>query len=185
MIPTGKLSLTISFLVDSTKFRVSIMLLHSEKFTVKLFKYFYWTLFRLAWTVSGTVTSHPVLRQDRLYPEPASNINASNIDDTELTLSWKAPQGDWSSFEVGFENHFILSHKLILNLYFSWSTLTIIIDWSRSRHQKRLFSSATCDRIAITPLQFTLARATTVPLSIAFLYQWAPLSAHANRSQRK
>ena len=53
-----------------------------------------------AWTVSGGVTSHPVLRQVRLYPEPASAISARDISDTELTLSWKAPQGDWNSFEV-------------------------------------------------------------------------------------
>ncbi|KAI9561811.1 hypothetical protein GHT06_012772 [Daphnia sinensis] len=55
-----------------------------------------------AWTVSGGVTSHPVLRQVRLYPEPASAISARDISDTELTLSWKAPQGDWNSFELKY-----------------------------------------------------------------------------------
>lgn len=53
-----------------------------------------------AWTVSGGVTSQPLIRQDRLYPEPVSNINASHISDTEITLSWKKPNGDYDSFEV-------------------------------------------------------------------------------------
>ncbi len=55
-----------------------------------------------AWTVSGGVTSHPVLRQDRLYPEPVSDITASDISDTELKLMWRAPIGDWTSFQVRY-----------------------------------------------------------------------------------
>ncbi|XP_069999226.1 tyrosine-protein phosphatase 10D [Penaeus vannamei] len=55
-----------------------------------------------AWTVSGGVTSQPLIRQDRLYPEPVSNINASYISDTEITLSWKKPNGDYDSFEVQY-----------------------------------------------------------------------------------
>ena len=63
--------------------------------------FIYFILLKIAaWTVSGGVTSHAVLRQVRLYPEPASAISAKDISDTELTLSWKAPQGDWNSFEV-------------------------------------------------------------------------------------
>jgi len=54
------------------------------------------------WTVSGGVTSHPVIRQDRLYPEPVTSINATDISDTYLKLFWKAPQGDWSSFELEY-----------------------------------------------------------------------------------
>ena len=67
------------------------------KFTVGIFIVYLVDTLR---TVSGGVTSHPVLRQVRLYPEPASAISARDISDTELTLSWKAPQGDWNSFEV-------------------------------------------------------------------------------------
>nr|CAH0112349.1 unnamed protein product [Daphnia galeata] len=53
-------------------------------------------------TVSGGVTCHPVLRQVRFYPEPASAISTRDISDIELTLSWKAPQGDWNSFELKY-----------------------------------------------------------------------------------
>jgi len=63
----------------------------------------YWLVcncYLIGWTVSGGVTSHPVIRQDRLYPEPVTLINATDITDTNLKLFWKAPQGDWSSFEV-------------------------------------------------------------------------------------
>ncbi|XP_047492144.1 tyrosine-protein phosphatase 10D-like isoform X1 [Penaeus chinensis] len=55
-----------------------------------------------AWTVSGGVTSQPLIRQDRLYPEPVSNISASYISDTEITLSWSKPNGDYDSFEVQY-----------------------------------------------------------------------------------
>lgn len=61
-------------------------------------------LYSTGWTVSGGVTSHPVIRQDRLYPEPVTLINATDITDTNLKLFWKAPQGDWSSFEVTFKS---------------------------------------------------------------------------------
>jgi receptor-type tyrosine-protein phosphatase beta len=66
-----------------------------------------------AWTVSGGVTSHPVLRQDRLYPEPVSAINATEISDTELQLLWKAPQGDWNAFEVEYLDY---NHRLVKEL---------------------------------------------------------------------
>lgn len=71
-----------------------------------------------AWTVAGGVTSHPVLKQDRLYPEPATNINASDISDTELTLSWTAPQGDWSSFEVSANFWVSLNQTFFLSVSF-------------------------------------------------------------------
>ena len=34
------------------------------------------------WTVSGGVTSRPLERQDRLYPESVSGINATRITGT-------------------------------------------------------------------------------------------------------
>lgn len=91
-----------------------------------------------AWTVSGGVTSHPVLRQVRLYPEPASAITARDISDTELTLSWKAPQGDWNSFEVSL---FQLLRALFPYLYdcisiSSWSIWTTIICLSKNSPNK-------------------------------------------------
>ena len=38
------------------------------------------------WTVSGGVTSRPLQRQDRLYPESVSGINATRITDTGKIL---------------------------------------------------------------------------------------------------
>lgn len=95
----------ISFLEDSTTSQVFDGF-PSTRLTVVMFVFdllirkFYST----GWTVSGGVTSHPVIRQDRLYPEPVTLINATDITDTNLKLFWKAPQGDWSSFEVTFKS---------------------------------------------------------------------------------
>lgn len=52
------------------------------------------------WTVSKEVTSQPLIRQDRLYPEAVTGINATFISDTEITLAWIKPKGDYDSFEV-------------------------------------------------------------------------------------
>ena len=38
------------------------------------------------WTVSGGVTSRPLERLDRLYPESVSGINATRITDTGKNL---------------------------------------------------------------------------------------------------
>jgi cadherin 5 type 2 (VE-cadherin) len=54
------------------------------------------------WTVSGGVTSRPLERQERLYPEQVANINASRITDTKIDLVWDAPSGDFDSFEVQY-----------------------------------------------------------------------------------
>ncbi|XP_042228695.1 tyrosine-protein phosphatase 10D-like isoform X1 [Homarus americanus] len=64
-----------------------------------------------AWTVSGGVTSQPLVRQDRLYPEPVSNITATYISDTDITLTWTKPKGDYSSFEV----QYLIGDELITN----------------------------------------------------------------------
>ncbi|XP_069999561.1 tyrosine-protein phosphatase 10D [Penaeus vannamei] len=55
-----------------------------------------------AWTVSGGVTSLPLIRQDQLNPESVSNITAGYISDTEITLSWNKPAGDYDVFEVQY-----------------------------------------------------------------------------------
>lgn len=100
--PTARWSLMTSYLADSMKFQASM----NKLYCLLSLAYLMGFVTFLAWTVSGGVTSHPVLRQVRLYPEPASAISARDISDTELTLSWKAPQGDWNSFEVSLPPFF-------------------------------------------------------------------------------
>ncbi|XP_066154391.1 tyrosine-protein phosphatase 10D isoform X4 [Euwallacea fornicatus] len=56
------------------------------------------------WTVSQTVTSQPLQRQDRLFPEPITGINATYISDTEITLTWAFPRGEYNAFEVQYIN---------------------------------------------------------------------------------
>ncbi|CAG9762794.1 unnamed protein product [Ceutorhynchus assimilis] len=56
------------------------------------------------WTVSQTVASQPLQRQDRLYPEPITGINATSISDTEITLTWAFPRGEYNAFEVQYIN---------------------------------------------------------------------------------
>lgn len=54
------------------------------------------------WTVSGGVQSLPIQRQDRMYPEPITQLNATQITDTEITLKWDIPQGEYNAFEVQY-----------------------------------------------------------------------------------
>ncbi|XP_076252451.1 protein tyrosine phosphatase 10D isoform X4 [Rhynchophorus ferrugineus] len=56
------------------------------------------------WTVSQGVTSQPLQRQDRLFPEPVTGINATYISDTEITLTWTLPRGEYNAFEVQYIN---------------------------------------------------------------------------------
>lgn len=56
------------------------------------------------WTVSDGVASRPLLRQDRLYPEPVTAIHAVEINDTRITLNWDLPQGEFDAFEVEYIN---------------------------------------------------------------------------------
>lgn len=53
-----------------------------------------------AWTVSGGITSQPLTRQNRLYPEPVRDVNATYISDDRITLTWKNPAGDYDGFQV-------------------------------------------------------------------------------------
>lgn len=48
------------------------------------------------------VPSLPILRQDRMYPEPISELNATRISDTEITLTWDHPKGEFNSFEIQY-----------------------------------------------------------------------------------
>lgn len=54
------------------------------------------------WTVSGNVQSLPIQRQDRMYPEPITQLNATSITDTEITLSWDTPAGEYNAFEIQY-----------------------------------------------------------------------------------
>ena len=56
------------------------------------------------WTVSDNVESRPLLRQDRLYPEPITAIQAIDINDTRITLTWDIPRGQYDAFEVQYIN---------------------------------------------------------------------------------
>ncbi|XP_060530895.1 tyrosine-protein phosphatase 10D-like isoform X2 [Cylas formicarius] len=56
------------------------------------------------WTVSRGVASQPLQRQDRLYPEPITDINATRVSDTEIALTWDVPRGEYNAFEVQYIN---------------------------------------------------------------------------------
>ncbi|XP_059474266.1 tyrosine-protein phosphatase 10D [Neocloeon triangulifer] len=65
------------------------------------------------WTVSDGVESLPLQRQDRLHPNPIKWINASRVTDTEVTLMWDKPNGEYNTFEVQYLN---LDGVLLQNL---------------------------------------------------------------------
>lgn len=52
------------------------------------------------WTVADKVASQPLQRQDRLYPEPITWINATEKTDTTITLTWDTPRGEHNAYEV-------------------------------------------------------------------------------------
>lgn len=54
------------------------------------------------WTVSGGVSSLPIQRQDRLFPEPITQLHATNITDTEISLKWDLPKGEYNDFDVQY-----------------------------------------------------------------------------------
>ncbi|XP_058789130.1 tyrosine-protein phosphatase 10D isoform X3 [Phymastichus coffea] len=57
-----------------------------------------------AWTISENVESKPLVRQDRLYPEQVTSINATEINGTSITLAWDPPRGEYDSFQVQYIN---------------------------------------------------------------------------------
>lgn len=65
------------------------------------------------WTVSGGVQSLPVQRQDRMFPEPITELNATQITDTEITLKWDIPKGEYNAFEI---QHLRTDSDLTVNL---------------------------------------------------------------------
>jgi cadherin 5 type 2 (VE-cadherin) len=54
------------------------------------------------WTVSGGVASAPIVRQERLHPQPVADINATQIRDKQIALAWTQPNGDLDAFEVQY-----------------------------------------------------------------------------------
>lgn len=56
------------------------------------------------WTVADNVLSTPIQRHDRLYPEPITKINATEVTDTSVTLMWDSPRGEFDAFEVQYLN---------------------------------------------------------------------------------
>ncbi len=56
------------------------------------------------WTVADGVHSQPLQRQDRLYPDPISGINANDITDRSIRLVWDKPRGENDEFEVQYLN---------------------------------------------------------------------------------
>lgn len=62
------------------------------------------------WTVSGGVASQPIQRQDRMYPDPITELNFSNITDTEIMLNWDIPKGEYNAFEIQYlknDSHYV------------------------------------------------------------------------------
>lgn len=52
------------------------------------------------WTVSAKVQSLPIQRQDRMFPNPISNLTAKSVTDHEITLEWEPPSGEYNTFEI-------------------------------------------------------------------------------------
>ncbi|XP_050528950.1 tyrosine-protein phosphatase 10D-like isoform X1 [Daktulosphaira vitifoliae] len=55
------------------------------------------------WTVSAEgVLSQPLRRQDRLYPEPISELNATYVGRDSVTLAWRVPRGQYDAFQIQY-----------------------------------------------------------------------------------
>jgi hypothetical protein len=54
-------------------------------------------------------------------PESITGINATYISDTEITLSWDLPEGEYNAFEVKI----YLSYKIIFPVSFSPSRFVL------------------------------------------------------------
>ncbi|VVC36919.1 Hypothetical protein CINCED_3A015609 [Cinara cedri] len=55
------------------------------------------------WTVSAYgILSQPLRRQDRLYPEPITDLNATHITRDSVHLVWTLPRGQFDAFEIQY-----------------------------------------------------------------------------------
>ncbi|XP_017783937.1 PREDICTED: tyrosine-protein phosphatase 10D [Nicrophorus vespilloides] len=73
------------------------------------------------WTVSQNVASQPLQRQDRLYPEPITGINSTHSSETEVTLSWALPRGEYNAFEV----QYLTSENVLIQNLTLYNSITI------------------------------------------------------------
>ncbi|XP_076062887.1 protein tyrosine phosphatase 10D [Oratosquilla oratoria] len=73
------------------------------------------------WTVSAAVLSPPLIRYDRLHPEPVRYINASYISDTDIELTWMKPEGHYDSFEV----QYLSDEDQVLTNLTKWDNIAI------------------------------------------------------------
>ena len=60
--------------------------------------------------------SRPLERQDRMYPKPVSNINATRITDKDISLTWDPPDGDYDSFDV----QYLDATKILIQVKMYW-----------------------------------------------------------------
>ena len=110
------------------------------------------------WTVSGGVTSKPLERQDRLHPEPVSDLNATFITDKEIKLVWQPPLGDYDHFDVLYVDGARGDNRLTTN-----STLINSITISRLRP----FKNYTFSVFTISGTSTTIQRR-SAPISAQF-----------------
>nr|XP_040229845.2 tyrosine-protein phosphatase 10D isoform X2 [Anopheles coluzzii] len=67
------------------------------------------------WTVSGKVSSQPIQRQDRMFPDPITMLEATSINDTWIALKWDIPKGEYTSFEVQYlmnDSHYVQNYTV-------------------------------------------------------------------------
>ncbi|XP_035899329.1 tyrosine-protein phosphatase 10D isoform X4 [Anopheles stephensi] len=67
------------------------------------------------WTVSGKVSSQPIQRQDRMFPDPITMLEATGINDTWIALKWDIPKGEYTSFEVQYlmnDSHYVQNYTV-------------------------------------------------------------------------
>ena len=142
------------------------------------------------WTVSGGVTSKPLERQDRLHPEPVSDLNATKITDKEITLVWQPPIGDYDRFDISY---FVGRDKVTTN-----STVVNSITIGRLRPFKNytfsvitISGSSTTNQRRSDPISARFATKESVPGSLTsfepyevqpsrITFQWDLPSVQAN-----
>ncbi|XP_049533500.1 tyrosine-protein phosphatase 10D isoform X1 [Anopheles darlingi] len=67
------------------------------------------------WTVSGKVSSQPIQRQDRMFPDPITVLEATGINDTWIALKWDIPKGEYTAFEIQYlmnDSHYVQNYTV-------------------------------------------------------------------------
>uniref|UniRef100_A0A6A7G6Z0 protein-tyrosine-phosphatase n=2 Tax=Hirondellea gigas TaxID=1518452 RepID=A0A6A7G6Z0_9CRUS len=131
-----------------------------------------------AWTVSGNVTSFPLHRQDRLYPEPVRNISSSYLYDTSIALEWQKPKGEYDSFEI---KHLNADDQLITN-YTTWERITIEGLRPHRRYTFTVLTRAGSAGSSIlrqsVPVSATFTTSESIP---GMVQEFVPVNVHPNR----